>query len=108
MFFVREGVPVPRPFLTDDMIKKLRQLQGKYVQGLINGDLLHVPFSNLESEVLQLSPVNKTTIDQVCLYVQRDFSFNFPSCLTCLIRKLPGRTGKDILRYLDQRGNGEL
>ena len=66
MFFVREGVPIPRPFLTDEMIKKLQQLQSTFIQGLVSGDLLHVPFSKLEAEVLQLTPVNETTVDQVC------------------------------------------
>jgi hypothetical protein len=86
-YYVREGMPVAKPFLTDDMIKVFLDMckQKKYIPQLFEGDIIHVPFSKAEVEVLEAtSVIDRDNLDQIC-------------------SKLPGRTGKDVLRFLEHQ-----
>eukprot|EP01126_Amoeba_proteus_P001217 TRINITY_DN10344_c0_g2_i5.p1 TRINITY_DN10344_c0_g2~~TRINITY_DN10344_c0_g2_i5.p1 ORF type:complete len:671 (-),score=118.18 TRINITY_DN10344_c0_g2_i5:287-2299(-) len=85
MFFCREGVTIQRPYLTKQMRENLRQYmsQGIYINELKNGDLVHIPFSDSEKRVIATFPCPRQSLSNICSL-------------------LPGRSGIDILRLLDE------
>eukprot|EP01122_Echinamoeba_exundans_P002854 TRINITY_DN1284_c1_g1_i1.p1 TRINITY_DN1284_c1_g1~~TRINITY_DN1284_c1_g1_i1.p1 ORF type:complete len:339 (+),score=53.58 TRINITY_DN1284_c1_g1_i1:505-1521(+) len=79
--------PLPKPFLNKEMLENLLKADAASLRaaGLIDGDILHVPFNNAEVDILMsLLPLTKESNGVIA-------------------RRLPGRTAIDALRFLEQR-----
>jgi hypothetical protein len=68
IFYCREGMPVTKPFLTEEMITKFNGLNKRkiYIPQLVEGDVIHVPFSKAEIEVLDSTPISRDNLDYIC------------------------------------------
>jgi len=84
-FFCREGLSISKPYLNKEMREKYHETKDLYHKDLLEGDILHVPFSENEIRTLSKFHTPLLSIDEICCY-------------------LPGRTGIDIIRYLEDNG----